>query len=396
MDLDFPALLGAELLRPSSSFIAKFVFQPNVVHDFSLVPGNSVQLDRYNYWPEANSMTQNARRRSPTQTIGTAGAREITKQKVIVNLDEYTGPSSGDSGNPNEPGSLPILVADIIKSRRLLYDMGNPAAFHQSIGSETLFQDYKIWQDRVYINMGLQVAAAGQASRFQGGYYNPGGVPDGGTYAVGPARLTVNDMIDVVAMMRSRNVPPFTSPLGPVYHALSSPTVLKHLRKDSDFREVAKYPGAIPMSMLQPGMSSMAAPLMPAPGDWRGMPNTLVQSGGFYGQVGYMAGDMMPSGFVYEGVRYFDTTNMPTGNVTLTYTAVSAGSSAATGAASRVADLMVVAGQQLMGEGIYGQGPEVRINENSDYRRVFNVIWHQFSGYSLLNDTFGTVVRSYE
>jgi hypothetical protein len=32
-DIDFPTLLGAELLRPDGSYIAKFVVQPTVVHD---------------------------------------------------------------------------------------------------------------------------------------------------------------------------------------------------------------------------------------------------------------------------------------------------------------------------------------------------------------------------
>lgn len=32
-DLDFPTLLGAELLRPDGSYIAKFAIQPLVVHD---------------------------------------------------------------------------------------------------------------------------------------------------------------------------------------------------------------------------------------------------------------------------------------------------------------------------------------------------------------------------
>lgn len=44
-DLDFPTLLGAELLRPDGTYIAKFVVQPLVVHDFNAFPGASVQLD---------------------------------------------------------------------------------------------------------------------------------------------------------------------------------------------------------------------------------------------------------------------------------------------------------------------------------------------------------------
>jgi len=44
-EIDFPTLLGAELLRPDGSYIAKFVVQPLVVHDFNQFPGASVQLD---------------------------------------------------------------------------------------------------------------------------------------------------------------------------------------------------------------------------------------------------------------------------------------------------------------------------------------------------------------
>jgi hypothetical protein len=95
-DLDFPTLLGAELLRPDGSYIAKFVVQPLVVHDFNAFPGASVQLDRYGYWEDVtasdSSFSEAARRRVPTQTIGTAGSREINKTKITVTLDEFTGP----------------------------------------------------------------------------------------------------------------------------------------------------------------------------------------------------------------------------------------------------------------------------------------------------------------
>lgn len=289
-----------------------------------------------------------------------------------------------------------IPVQDIIRAQRFLYDLGNPAAFHQSIGSLTLIQDFRRWQDRVYINRLLDAAALGPASKTQGGYYNPDRVVDGGTYANGPERFSTNDLVEVITDMRERFVPPFSSPMGPVYHSLCSPTFIKHLRRDPDFKEVARYPGAIGINMLQPGAMPMSAPMMPAPGDWRGMPNTLVQSGGFYGQVGYMYGDMMPTGFVWEGARIFECTNLPTANVTLTYTAAVAGSGAATGSATRTGFLGAFFGMQAVGEGVFGNGPEVRINENSDYQRFINAIWHLDAGFATLNENFITIARTYE
>ena len=141
-DIDFPSLLGAELLRPDGSYIAKFVVQPLVVHDFNAFPGASVQLDRYDYWNDSDSsFTEAGRLRNPTQTIGTTGSREIQKTKVTLTLDEFTGPNSGSTADPTEPGNLKIPVHSLITAQRMLYDLGNPAAFHQSIGSLTLIRE---------------------------------------------------------------------------------------------------------------------------------------------------------------------------------------------------------------------------------------------------------------
>ncbi|UBF29848.1 hypothetical protein K9N68_37190 (plasmid) [Kovacikia minuta CCNUW1] len=392
-DLDFPTLLGAELLRPDGSYISKFVVQPSVVHDFNAFPGGSVQLDRYSYWDD-NSFSEDNRRRNPNQIIGSTGSREIPKTKIIVTLDEFTGPSAG-SDNPNDPGNLKIPIHNLITAQRLLYDMNNAQAFHQSIGSLTLVRDFRKWQDRVYINRLLTVTALGSASATQGGYWNPGGVLNAGTYGASPPRFDVtNDLLTVTADMRTRNVPPFPSPYGPVYHNLSSPVFLKHLRANSDFREVAKYPGAVPISLMQPGPMGMSAPMMPAPGNYMNAPNQMLFMGQGYGQVGFMSGDVMPTGFVFEGVRFFESTNLPTASITLTYT--SAPSGITTGSAARTAFLGLFFGQQAVGEGVWGAGPEVKLNENSDYKRFLIAIWSLYAGYALLNDSFVTVARTYQ
>lgn len=45
IDNDFPALLGQELYRPDSEYIAKYVIRPKVVHDHTKTAGETVQLD---------------------------------------------------------------------------------------------------------------------------------------------------------------------------------------------------------------------------------------------------------------------------------------------------------------------------------------------------------------
>lgn len=257
--------------------------------------------------------------------------------------------------------------------------------------------DFRKFQDRVYVNKLLEATALGRASATQGGYYNPGGVLNGGTVAVGPAKFdVVNDLLTVVTDMRKRNVPAFPSPYGPVYHMMCDPVFLKHLRQNSDFREVAKYPGAVPIEALQGGTMPMSAPMLPPPVNIAMAPNNLIFGGQGYGQVGFMSGEVMPTGFVFEGMRFFESTNIPTADVTLTYTAVQAGSSASTGSATRTGYLGVACGQQAIGEGVWGMGPEVKLNENSDYKRYIIAIWSLYAGWVLLNNSFVTVCRSFE
>jgi len=56
--------------------------EPVVVHDFSKQPGQTVQLDRYRFWGKPG--TKESRERTADQTLGTASARNIVKDKVLV------------------------------------------------------------------------------------------------------------------------------------------------------------------------------------------------------------------------------------------------------------------------------------------------------------------------
>ena len=91
IDNDFPRLLGAELYRPHPAYIVEMAVEPVVVHDFSKQPGQTVQLDRYRFWGKPG--TKESRERTADQTLGTASARNIVKDKVLVTLREYTGPA---------------------------------------------------------------------------------------------------------------------------------------------------------------------------------------------------------------------------------------------------------------------------------------------------------------
>ena len=81
IDNDFPKILGAELYRPHPAYIIEMAVEPVVVHDFSKQPGQTVQLDRYRFWGKPG--TKESRERTADQTLGSASARNIVKDKVM-------------------------------------------------------------------------------------------------------------------------------------------------------------------------------------------------------------------------------------------------------------------------------------------------------------------------
>jgi hypothetical protein len=153
IDTDFPKILGAELYRPHPAYICEMAVEPVVVHDFTRQPGQTVQLDRYKFW--GNPGTKDSRERISDQTIGTANSRNITKEKVLVVLKEYTGPA--DPGDPTQPSTFKIARETLITAQRMLLDTGNLNMFHQSIGSLTLLDDYRRWRDRVSLTNFLKL-----------------------------------------------------------------------------------------------------------------------------------------------------------------------------------------------------------------------------------------------
>ena len=375
IDNDFPKLLGAELYRPHPAYIIEMAVEPVVVHDFSKQPGQTVQLDRYRFWGKPG--TKESRERTADQTLGSASARNIVKDKVLVTLREYTGPA--DSRDATQPSTFKVARETLITAQRLLLDTGNLNVFHQSIGSLTLLDDYRRWRDRVFANELLKAESCGQSSDEQGGYYFPGGKSkeslDTPGYAAGEsAKFDVKtDLLEVVKDMRKRNVPTFADGY---YRCIVDPTAMMHLRQNSDFREIARYPGTGMINPMQPA-------LQPNANFYQGM-------GPAYGQAGFVAGQpVMPTGFLFEGVRWFESTNLPEQSFTTTIT-----DATITSTETEAAQLIFF-GPQAVGVGIGGNNAQILLNNNDDFSRFIIMIWSLFAGFETLNRDFITVGYSF-
>ena len=376
IDNDFPKLLGAELYRPHPAYIIEMAVEPVVVHDFSKQPGQTVQLDRYRFWGKPG--TKESRERTADQTLGSASARNIVKDKVLVTLREYTGPA--DTRDATQPSTFKVARETLITAQRLLLDTGNLNVFHQSIGSLTLLDDYRRWRDRVFANELLKAEACGLASSEQGGYYLPGGKAKEDsdpivTYGPGEsAKFDVTtDLLEVVKDMRKRNVPTFADGY---YRCIVDPTAMMHLRQNSDFREIARYPGT---GMINP----MSPELHPDANFFKGM-------GPAYGQAGFVAGQpVMPTGFLFEGVRWFESTNLPETSYNLIINDES------TAAANYDAAQLIFFGPQAVGVGIGGNNAQILLNNNDDFSRFIIMIWSLFAGFETLNKDFITVGYSF-
>jgi len=335
-------------------------------------PGQTVQLDRYRFW--GNPGNKDSRERTADQTLGTASSRNIVKDKVLVTLKEYTGPA--DPTDATSPSTFKVARETLLTAQRLLLDTGNLNVFHQSIGSLTLLDDYRRWRDRVFADELFKADANGEASESQGGYYFPLGKDRTGStvaaYASGEsAKFDVKtDLLQVVKDMRKRNVPTFADGY---YRCIADPTAMMHLRQNDAFREVARYAGQGQVNPMQPELAPNAS-------FFQGM-------GPAYGQGGFVAGQpVMPTGFLFEGVRFFESTNLPEKSFTTTIA-----DATATGATLRTAAPMLFFGPQAVGVGIGGNNAQILLNNNDDFSRFIIMIWSLFAGFEILNKDFISV-----
>jgi hypothetical protein len=382
IDSDFPILLGQELYRPDSKYILKFVCRPRVKHEFFKGPGDTVQLDRFKYWNNDNSLTKESRTRSDTQTIGIANSKKLEKDKIILSLTEYTGPADDD--DPNTPSTFQIPLRVILTAQRALWQYGQ-RAFHDSIGSANLLQDFRKWEDRLYCNEMLKSTYT----------YNPRGIQDGATVNLTqadldfngrPPKFAVDDIEEIVASLSSspRFAPTFEDGN---YCGVVSPYFLKDLRSDSKFLEVSRYPGYCPVTYMKDGSGSMSPPQVPF--------NDVWAKGLMQGQaIDVMGEALMPTGFQFDGVRWFVSSNLPKAQVTLNYQ--NAANPALNGSALRTGELGLIFGAEAIGVGVGGAGPEVLLNNNDDFSRFVIAIWRLYGDWQLLDERFVTVARSFQ
>jgi hypothetical protein len=135
---------------------------------------------------------------------------------------------------------------------------------------------------------------------------------------------------------------------------------------------VARYPGN---GQINPLMSAM-------------QPNASIYMGQGFGQATFVAGEpIMPTGFVFEGVRFFESTNMPTQTQNATIAGAAADYNAAIG---------MFFGPQSVGVGIGGNNAQVLLNNNDDFSRFIMMIWSLYAGFELLNADFVTVGYSFD
>ena len=109
-----------------------------------------------------------------------------------------------------------------------------------------------------------------------------------------------------------------------------------------------------------------------------------------YGQAGFVAGQpVMPTGFLFEGVRWFESTNLPETEYNLIINDESAA------AADYGAAQMIFFGPQAVGVGIGGNNAQILLNNNDDFSRFIIMIWSLFAGFETLNKDFITVGYSF-
>jgi hypothetical protein len=245
----------------------------------------------------------------------------------------------------------------------------------------TLLDDYRRWRDRVFADELFKAEANGKADSVQGGYYFPKGKSKTSGTAVEAytsnqsAKFGVkDDLLEVVTQMRKRNIPTFADGY---YRAIVDPTAMKHLRQDNDFREVARYAGQGIVDPMQPHLAPNA--------------NFYLGMGPAYGQAGFVAGQpTMPTGFLFEGVRWFESTNLPEKTFSVDIPVAASG-----GAASYQAAPLLFFGMQSIGIGTGGENAQILLNNNDDFSRFIIMIWSLLAGFEILNKDFVTVAYSF-
>lgn len=315
-DYFLSVLSAMMLLEPKP----KYVFDQfaNKEIDFTAGDGDTLQLNRYPYFGDIG-LTESARTLDEQQTIGTSDPVNQSVNKVTVTLKEYAGPY-----NSTASAVAPLGVTEKVarQAQQQILDAENPADFFNSIGGMSLKDDHDRWHDRVLCNLFLGTT----------NNWNPDNVADGSTATTGTgSKLDHDDLMGIKEQLLTADIPTFDDGL---YYAVVSPRMEKHLMQDTDFREAMRY----------------------------------------YNPTQLMRGELG----IYEGFRFFCSTNMPTETIN-----------------SLTAYKGVFFGPNAVG---YGEGNlplQVRQNKNDDYERFMYLIWLVYRGYATLDSRFVYEARTF-
>jgi hypothetical protein len=321
-----PNLLGMELNRRRPAYVGDIAIQPTVVHEFGRGSGDTVELNRQAFIG-TTSMTKAAREVTEAQRIGQPANTPSIKSLVRLVLKEYIGPVDAEG----QGAPLTVGLKTMQYGRRNLWEKGL-MAFHASIGSETLADDYQRFYDRAMLINELTNTTV---------FRNPGGVADGATTIA--SKVSSADTLRITETLTNFNVARFDDGF---WHCLCDPRYLTHLQEDTnisgDYRAV---------------LTGMA---------YNGRETSSIQMMGATAAVATPSGVPLflpPQPFVYNGVAYWASTliSNKTVNSLTARTAYYFGP-----------------GTVLLGSG----GPEgavnVRMHESTDYNRIFAYIWQAF------------------
>jgi hypothetical protein len=273
------------------------------------------------------SLTKDARKVSETQRIGQPASQPSVKSLVRMVLEEYVGPVDGDGiASP-----LTVGLKTMQYGRRNMWERGL-MAFHQSLGSETLADDYQRFYDKAMI---INMLTSTTLTR------NPGGVADGATTIA--SKVSSADTLRITEQLVTNNVARFDDGY---WHCLCDPRFLTHLQEDANI--VGDY------RAILTGMA------------YNQQQGTSIQMMGATAAVTTPSGVPLflpPQPFMYNGVAYWASTLIDTKAVN-SLTARNA--------------YYFGPGSVLLGSG----GPEgqvnVRLHESTDYGRIYAYIWQSY------------------
>lgn len=334
-----PNIMGSVLPTLTGNYQARRQIQPVTSHDFSATRGKFVQLDRFKTLGD-RGLSKLARQRNKADIIGTRNSEALDKTTRVVELVEFTGPSTTDG----EASTLHLTREDMLYARNRLWDYG-VSAFHEAIGSMVLADDYARMDDRLLVEEIMKCQYK----------FNPSLKLDNDVLATD--KITRNDILRIREIMSNFNTQRFATQRGGRFKWLCSERQWRHLCEDERFYQFA-------LAQIQGGN-----------------PNHTAQSPimtGFDGQ-GMMAGGTGPQTAQpaievdYEGFIFCPSNTLPTRVVN-------------TSGGARTANLGFVFGPGAVGVATGGRGPQVKMHNDTDFDRHFHFIHSTDGQYTYMLD----------